>query len=122
MNRARFSSLRLASALLVLLLASGCGSITGQAFWRNYGGDVTLAAGDSVKLVSFAHLPERFEVCDSEGRFKFEAVPPGHYLMSGIIVKSVWNGARVVNLRLPLLLLDVEVKPGRDTHVVLTNP
>ena len=123
----------------------GTGTITGSAFLRTRGGDVMLAAGKDVILNPWSgytaewyqrHVIEgknigqpderaaryqRRTVADSEGKFKFEGIPAGEYVVASHVTWLVNNGTIIASETGGWAHARVKVEDGKSVNVMATR-
>lgn len=124
---------------------AGTGRVAGQAFMRTRGGDVKLAAGNSVRLdpittysrewyrlrgrdVRYFHteLPDtlfnavrREQRVDAQGKFAFADLAPGWYFVTTYVQ---WEtGATYGGMQGGVVSDSVQVKNGTTVDVILTR-
>jgi hypothetical protein len=121
-------------------MRTGTSAIEGQGFMRQQGGGVVRCAGEEVTLVpatpyfreytaiareggipkdierlkSFHSAAVRRATCDADGKFKFEKLPSGKWIVSTRVRWMAGNAPQG-----GVLVGDVEVSPNSTSTVVL---
>lgn len=128
------------------LATSGTATIKGQAFLKTRGGDVKTAAGNEVllnpvtsysqqwyevnylrqELISQAdpqiwkHIKKK--IADAEGRFTFEAVPPGDYFIATTVVWEAPTGYRGALIPQGGMIVNkISINEGEALDIILTK-
>jgi hypothetical protein len=130
------------------LVTTGTASIAGQAFLTTRGGDVKRAAGRSVTLdpvtavsrrwyhrvgqsiEGFAQVPQpetifraarRVTVADADGRFQFNNLPAGTYILRTLVTWEAPTGGSGLSMQGGVVSEVVTLRDGERQEVILSQ-